>query len=106
VNIWTLIIRVSGIAIVVLFVILIVGLFSPKVRQLRDLEAREQRLREEVELEKELLRHLQTKQERLRTDPRFVEKIAREELGLAKPGETVFKFIDDPPATNARARRP
>jgi cell division protein FtsB len=106
VNIWTLIIRVSWTAIAALTVILIVGLFYPKVRQMRDLEAHEQRLREEVDLEKELLRHLQTKQERLRSDPRFVEKIAREELGLAKPGETVFKFIDDAPATNARPRRP
>lgn len=26
----------------------------------------------------------------LRTDPRAVERIAREELGLARPGETVF----------------
>lgn len=73
---------------------------------MNDLEARERQLREEVELEQELLRHLQTKQERLRSDPRFVEKIAREELGLAKPGETVFKFIDDAPTTNARPRRP
>ena len=26
----------------------------------------------------------------LRTDPRAIERIAREELGLARPGETVF----------------
>lgn len=105
-NIWTFIIRASWAAIAILTVILVVGLFAPKIRQMRDLQARESQLREEVNLEQELLRHLQLKQERLRSDPRFVEKIAREELGLAKPGETVFKFMDDAPATNARPRRP
>jgi len=27
----------------------------------------------------------------LKTDPRFIERIAREELGLARPGELIFK---------------
>lgn len=30
--------------------------------------------------------------ERLRTDPAYVEKIIREQLGYAKPGEFVFRF--------------
>lgn len=105
-NIWLFIYRASWAAIIVLSVILLLGLFMPKFREMRDLEEREAQLKEEVRLEQEMLRYLQLKQERLRTDPRFVEKIAREELGLAKPGETVFKFIDDPPLTNARPRRP
>jgi cell division protein FtsB len=33
--------------------------------------------------------------EALRTDPRAVEAIAREELGLVKPGETVFLIQSD-----------
>jgi cell division protein FtsB len=31
----------------------------------------------------------------LRTDPRTVEQLAREELGLASPGETVFLIRDE-----------
>ena len=31
----------------------------------------------------------------LRTDPRAIEKIAREELGLSRPGETVFLIRDE-----------
>jgi cell division protein FtsB len=30
--------------------------------------------------------------ERLRTDPSFVEKLAREDLGLVREGDTVLKF--------------
>ena len=30
--------------------------------------------------------------ERLRNDPAYIEKLAREELGYVRPGETVLKF--------------
>jgi cell division protein FtsB len=30
--------------------------------------------------------------QRLRKDPQYIEKIAREELGLVRPGEIVFEF--------------
>lgn len=33
----------------------------------------------------------------LRTDPRAVERLAREELGLARPGEKVFLIREDAP---------
>jgi cell division protein FtsB len=35
---------------------------------------------------------------RLREDPRAVEDLARRELGLIKPGETLFIIRDVPPA--------
>jgi cell division protein FtsB len=31
----------------------------------------------------------------LRTDPKAVERIAREEMGLARPGEMIFKIPED-----------
>ncbi|OGV98929.1 MAG: hypothetical protein A3I04_02120 [Nitrospinae bacterium RIFCSPLOWO2_02_FULL_39_110] len=31
----------------------------------------------------------------LKRDPSYVEKIAREDLGLVKPGEIVFEFVKD-----------
>jgi cell division protein FtsB len=34
--------------------------------------------------------------EALRRDPRAIERIAREELGLARPGETVFVIREEP----------
>jgi cell division protein FtsB len=35
----------------------------------------------------------------LRSDPRAIERLAREELGLARPGETVFLVREPGPAT-------
>jgi cell division protein FtsB len=38
---------------------------------------------------------------RLRTDPDFIEQVAREDLGLVKPGERVLKL---PPSPEQRGR--
>jgi cell division protein FtsB len=38
---------------------------------------------------------------RLRTDPDFIEQVAREDLGLVKPGERVLKL---PPSPGQRRR--
>jgi len=38
---------------------------------------------------------------RLRTDPDFIEQVAREDLGLVKPGERVLKL---PPSPGQRGR--
>jgi cell division protein FtsB len=37
--------------------------------------------------------------DRLRTDPEYIEQIAREKLGLVKPGERVYKL---PPVSGIR----
>ena len=38
---------------------------------------------------------------RLRTDPDFIEQVAREDLGLVKPGERILKL---PPSPGQRGR--
>lgn len=39
----------------------------------------------------------------LQTDPAAIEKVAREEMGLARPGEMIFRLPDDPPAPKPSA---
>ncbi|OGV47029.1 MAG: hypothetical protein A2X46_07615 [Lentisphaerae bacterium GWF2_57_35] len=75
-------------------------MFWPQIRQQQELQRKEAILEEDIRLEEEMIKHLKVQQERLRSDPRFVEKIAREELGYAKPDETIFKFVDDEPQTS------
>ncbi|SVC03656.1 uncharacterized protein METZ01_LOCUS256510, partial [marine metagenome] len=50
------------------------------------------RLEGEILKEEELARRSQTSIEALRNDPKTVERFAREKLGLAKVGETIFRF--------------
>lgn len=96
---WVGLYRAAWIALGVLFVVGAVAAFAPPIRQYRELRRMEADLQEEIRLKEELLHHLKQQQERLQSDPEFVEKIAREELGLARPGETVYKFADDEPQT-------
>jgi cell division protein FtsB len=39
----------------------------------------------------------------LKSDPRMIERIAREEMGLARPGEMIFKVPADPSAAGGTA---
>jgi cell division protein FtsL len=45
----------------------------------------------------------------LKTDPRLIERIAREDMGLAKPGEYIFKMPaaqDDPSQSSPVKKKP
>jgi cell division protein FtsL len=50
---------------------------------------------------------LQAKVKALKTDPEAIEQIAREEMGLAKPGEYIFKVAPpDNPTLGQTANKP
>ena len=42
----------------------------------------------------------------LRSDPKAVERIAREEMGLARPGEMIFKLPDQPQESSGPTKKP
>lgn len=48
---------------------------------------------------------MQVRIQHLESDPHYIEKLARERLGLAKPGEIVYRF-DTPPKSPAESSRP
>lgn len=87
--------RVSLVCGIVLAAVIGWRVFEPKLEEMRRLEAELARARADVQQTAAKLRELKAKQERLRTDPQYVEKVAREELGYSKPGETVFKFEEE-----------
>ncbi|MDR0994426.1 MAG: septum formation initiator family protein [Verrucomicrobiota bacterium] len=94
-NVWKFIQRLCLIACVLLAFLIVLRLFMPLVERQRKLRAELDAKAQDVQRTAEYLRLLKAKQEKLQEDPRFIEKIAREELGYAKPGETVFRFVDD-----------
>lgn len=49
---------------------------------------------------------LQERIKNLKEDSFTVEQIAREELGLVKPGETVYEFVDEAPDSKRNDQRP
>ena len=56
------------------------------------------RLRQEIQQVNAENRELAAQVKALKTDPRMIERIAREEMGLARPGELIFKLPAPAPA--------
>lgn len=73
------------------------AVFRPVLEERTALEAKKAELEVKVADLEAQLKELRENQARLESDPRFVEKVAREDLGYAKPGETVFRFVEDKP---------
>ena len=94
-NVWKFIQRICLIASVGLVVGIVLRLYLPMIEEQKRLRAQAETLRQDIQREAEQLRQLKRKQEKLQEDPTFVEKIAREDLNYAKPGETIFRFVDE-----------
>lgn len=54
----------------------------------RELEAKQYALKQEEELNARLKREIDL----LKKDPEYVEKVARDKLGYAREGETIYRF--------------
>lgn len=68
------------------------GSYLPLIRQNERMRKEVQRLDTQTRKENETGKQLKTSIEALRNDPKAVERLAREQLGYAKPGETVVRF--------------
>ena len=78
--------------------ILIAFLYLPGLSRFQELRLEEERLsRELVELDREI-QSLQEEKELLQKDQAYLEKVIREELGLVKPGEMVYKLVPEKPS--------
>ena len=69
-------------------------MFVPLIQQDREYQRREDALKSDIAQDEERIRTLRLKQERFESDPAFIERIAHD-LGLAKPDETIFRFVDE-----------
>lgn len=93
--IWQVVHRITIVLVVVLIGAMLAVRFVPKFQERQKLQATKIERQEENRRKAELYKSLQAKRERLQHDPRFVERIAREELGYAKPGEVIFRFEEE-----------
>lgn len=70
-------------------------IFWPQFMKYEELKRNEKSLELRIEGEQEKNIRLRQEEYSLRTDPEYVEKVAREKLGLVKPGEIIYKFEED-----------
>jgi cell division protein FtsB len=96
--------RLIGFLIIV--AVLVLGVFAqlPLIR--KNQRMREENVRLELELKREEERgaDLQRRVHALNTDPKTLERLARERLGYARPGETIIYFEPAQPASPAQKR--
>ena len=83
---------------VVICLLLVAGVAVVGVRYYPLIKQNERMRRHVMELDLEVQKEMETKKqlsaaiEAMNNDPKAVERLAREKLGYAKPGETVIKF--------------
>ena len=93
----------------VIFLLLLAGLlgvavwYLPLIKQNERMRKQILHLDTRIQKEDETARQLRASIDALRSDPKAVERLARERLGYAKAGETVIRFDEAP--TNSVARR-
>lgn len=101
-GIWGKLTRVA-ICLVLAALLLLIGVwYLPLIKQNERMRKEVLRLDSQVQKEEESAKHLKTSIDALRNDPKAVERLAREKLLYAKPGETVIRFEEL--ATNRAAR--
>ena len=94
----------AGVALLVL--VLMHTIFGPYgVLSMRRSQQEIQQLQGEIDrLDKEN-QQLSGEIRALQSDPSAIEKVAREDMGLARPGEMIFRLPDDPPGKKQAAAR-
>lgn len=100
-GIWGKLTKLVMFLMVLAFIMGVVVWYLPLVHTNEKLRKNLLILDKEIQTEEDLVRRNAAAIESQR-DPRTVERLARERLGYAKPGETVVRF-EAPPATNRPA---
>ncbi len=102
-DIWNKLTRLVIALLVIAVLLVIAGWYLPLIRQNERMRQEVQRLDTQTQKENESARQLKASIDALRNDPKAVERLAREQLGFAKPGETVVHF--EAATTNATSPR-
>jgi cell division protein FtsB len=101
-GIWSKLMQ-AVVALVAIAALLYIGMwYLPLIQQNEQMRRRIDTLEVELDKQKQESKQLQAEFDALRSDPKTVERLAREKLGYAKPDETVIHF--DPSVTNPPGR--
>jgi len=101
-SIWDKLNRVAIFLVFVAVLLVVAVWYLPLIKTNERYRREILRLDTEIQKQEETGRQLKGSIEALRRDPKAIERLAREQFGYGKPGETVIRF--DAPATNTVAR--
>ena len=101
-NIWDKLTRVVKFLLFVAGLLAVAIWYLPLVRQNERMRKEILRLDTEIQKKEELGKQMRGSVQALSRDPSAIDRLAREQFGYGKPGETVIKF--EPASTNAATR--
>ena len=91
-TIWQQLNRVLRFLLAIAFLLVIVSLFLPQYKKIKQSRAEIDALQSQVTEQKMLLARQTREVNLLKTDPEYLETIARDRLDLMKEGETIFRL--------------
>ena len=91
-TVWQRLNRVLILLLLTAGVLVLGSLFLPRFKQLRQSRAEIDSLQQQVNEQKVLFAKNSREVNLLKTDPAYLETLARDRLDLMKPGETVVRF--------------
>jgi cell division protein FtsB len=91
-TVWQRLNRVLALLLVVAGVLVLASLFLPRYKQLAQSRAEIENLQQQANEQKTLLAKNTREVNLLKTDPTYLETIARDRLDLMKLGETIVRF--------------
>jgi cell division protein DivIC len=87
-------ITVGVTALMLIIVIFFVSALLSNYREYAHMQERDRKISAELELARNNFAHREAYFYRLLNDPEFLERVARERLGYARPDELVFRFAE------------
>jgi len=78
-------------------------IYLPTLSRYRELKAQSDLLDSDIQIIEDKIRALTEEKRLLENDVQYLERIIRDEMGLVKPGEIVYKFVETEPAQEAPA---
>lgn len=78
-------------------VIIFSWVYLPTLSKYRDLKQQQEDLEKQVKKLAVEIEKIREERDLLKNDPEYLEKVIRQEMGLVKPGEIVYKFVPDQP---------
>tara|TARA_B100000287_G_scaffold263400_1_gene247860 strand:+ start:268 stop:591 length:324 start_codon:yes stop_codon:yes gene_type:complete len=99
-GIWNKLTKAVVFLLIIAALIAVAVWYLPLIKQNERMRTEILRLDGEIAVQEEIAHRRKIQIEAMRNDPRTVERYAREKLGLAKVGETVFRFEEPDPHEN------
>ncbi len=77
-------------------------IYLPSLSKYHDLKLQQEELDKQVEKLAHDVAEIREERDLLKHDVQYLEKVIRGEMGLVKPGEIVYKFVQAPPSVETQ----